>query len=104
MKEIIILSTADSLQLAKQIASALVEERHAACVNIVPGILSIYRWEGKINEDPEFLLVIKSAEEKFEAVRTRILQIHTYETPEVIAIPIAAGDAKYLDWLHGAIE
>jgi periplasmic divalent cation tolerance protein len=103
MKEIIVLSTADTLELAKKIASTLVEEGEAACVNIIPGVLSIYRWEGKINEDQEFLLVIKSAEEKFEAIRTKIRQLHTYQTPEVIEIPIADGDAVYIDWLRASL-
>jgi periplasmic divalent cation tolerance protein len=100
MSEIIVLSTADTLELAKKIASALVEDHEAACVNIVPGIHSIYRWEGKINEGAEFLLLIKSKAEKFEAIRSTICRIHTYQTPEVIALSIAAGDANYLDWLR----
>jgi periplasmic divalent cation tolerance protein len=103
MNEIIVYSTAGSLELARQISTALVEEREAACVNIVPGVTSIYRWEGKICEDGEFLLVIKTTVERFEAVRARILQLHTYQVPEVIATPIAAGDPRYLDWLRGSV-
>jgi periplasmic divalent cation tolerance protein len=104
MNEIVILSTTDTLDLAKKIASALVEARDAACVNIVSGIRSIYRWEGKINEDAEFLLLIKSTADKFESIRSAICRIHTYQTPEVIALPIAAGDAHYLDWLRESIR
>jgi periplasmic divalent cation tolerance protein len=100
MNEILVLCTADTMDLAKKIASALIEEREAARVNIVPGIYSIYRWEGRINEDAEFLLLIKSKAEKFEAIRSTICRIHTYQTPEVIALPITAGDANYLDWLR----
>jgi periplasmic divalent cation tolerance protein len=100
MSEIIILSTTDTMELAKKIASALVEEREAACVNIVPGMHSIYRWEGKLSEGAEFLLLIKSKAEKFEAIRSIICRIHTYQTPEVIALPITAGDSNYLDWLR----
>jgi periplasmic divalent cation tolerance protein len=104
MNEIIVLSTTDTLDLAKKIARALVEARDAACVNIVPGVCSIYRWEGKINEDAEFLLLIKSTADKFELIRSAICRIHTYQTPEVVALPIAAGDAHYLDWLRESIR
>jgi periplasmic divalent cation tolerance protein len=103
MNEILVLSTADSLELAKKIASALIVEREAACVNIIPGIRSIYRWEGKVNDDEEFLLLIKSTDDRFEAIRARICLLHTYKTPEVIAIPITAGDSNYLNWLHASI-
>jgi periplasmic divalent cation tolerance protein len=104
MNEILVLSTADSLELAKKIASALIGECEAACVNIIPGILSIYRWEGKVNDDEEFLLLIKSTDDRFEAIRARICLLHTYLTPEVIAIPITAGDSNYLNWLHASIS
>lgn len=100
MNSILIVSTADTLKLAEEIASALVENHEAACVNIVPGIRSVYRWEGKMTEDEEVLLLIKSVQEKFEAIRSRIRNIHTYQTPEVIALPITDGDANYLNWLR----
>jgi len=99
MKEIIVLSTADSMETASRIARALVEEGAAACVNIVPGIRSIYRWQGKLCDDGELLLVIKTTEARFEEVRLQIRALHTYELPEVIAVPITAGDAQYLGWL-----
>ena len=101
--EIIIFCTVDSDELCEQIAAALVEAREAACVNIIPGIRSIYRWEGELCRDAEFLLVIKSVAEKFEAVRERIRRMHTYQVPEVIAVPITTGDADYLKWLRGSI-
>jgi periplasmic divalent cation tolerance protein len=100
MNDILVVSTANTLELAEKIAFALVENQEAACVNIVPGIRSIYRWEGKVTEDGELLLLIKSAEEKFEAIRSRIRSIHTYQIPEIIALPITAGDGNYLDWLR----
>jgi periplasmic divalent cation tolerance protein len=103
MGEMVILSTTDTAELARQIAVALVEAGEAACVNIVPAIRSIYRWEGKVQDEGECLLLIKSASEKCEAVRSRIRQMHTYQTPEVIAIPITAGDPDYLAWLRSAI-
>jgi periplasmic divalent cation tolerance protein len=103
MSEIIILSTTDTPELAGQMAAALVEAGEAACVNIVPSIRSIYRWEGKVQDEGECLLLIKSTSEKFESVRLRIRRLHTYQIPEVIAIPITAGDSDYLAWLHAAI-
>ena len=102
--EIIILCTVDSSELGEQIAAALVESREAACVNIISGIRSIYRWEGKLCRDAELLLVIKSVTEKFEAVREKIRRMHTYQVPEVIAVPISAGDADYLKWLNESVN
>ena len=104
MSEILVLTTADSLDLALRIASALVEQKEAACVNIVPGIRSIYRWQGKLCDDAELLLLIKSSSDRFEAVRSRIRQLHTYEVPEVISLPVVAGDQSYLRWLNEQIK
>ncbi len=103
MNEILVVSTTDTLELARQIARALVEAREAACVNIVPGIRSIYRWEGKLCDDGEFLLLIKSSAERFEAIRDRIQQMHSYKVPEIIALPLADGDPAYLAWLRSSI-
>jgi periplasmic divalent cation tolerance protein len=100
MSELVILSTADSEELARRIASALVEAREAACVNILPGVSSMYRWEGKTCESREWLLLIKAPARRFEAVRARIRAMHSYQLPEVIALPIAAGDPEYLAWIH----
>jgi periplasmic divalent cation tolerance protein len=104
MNEILIVSTTDTLELAEKIASGLVREREAACVNIVPGIKSIYYWEGKECNDDEFLLLIKSSMEKFDLVRTRIRQLHSYKVPEIIALPISAGDPSYLAWLGESLR
>ena len=104
MKEIMIISTADTMDLAEKIASTIVKERLVACVNIVPGIRSIYRWEGKVCDEPELLLLIKSSEDNFESVRSRIRQLHSYDTPEVIAVPVSAGDPDYLNWLFAQLE
>jgi periplasmic divalent cation tolerance protein len=104
MSEILVLTTADSLELALKIASALVEQKEAACVNIVPGIRSIYRWEGKVCDDAELLVLIKSSADRFEAIRSRIRQLHTYEVPEVISLPIVAGDQSYLRWLNEQLK
>lgn len=92
------------MDLAEKIAHAIVREGEAACVNIVPGIRSIYRWEQKVCDEPELLLLIKSSDENFESVRNRIRQLHTYDTPEVIAVPIQEGDPDYLNWLRAQLK
>lgn len=104
MSEILILSTTDSPELAQNIASALVQAGEAACVNIVPGVRSIYIWEGKECDEQEYLLLVKSVSEKFEAVRSRIRQMHSYQVPEIIAVPVAAGDSAYLAWLRSSLK
>lgn len=104
MNEILVLSTTDTSELAQRIASALVREREAACVNIVPGIRSVYRWEGTECNDEEFLLLIKTSMEKFDSVKARIRQLHSYQVPEIIALSITAGDSVYLGWLAGALK
>lgn len=83
----------------EQIARALVEERLAACVNLVPGVVSTFRWEGQVRQDDECLLIIKTGAGRFEAVRAAITMAHPYDTPEIIALPIIEGDARYLAWL-----
>jgi periplasmic divalent cation tolerance protein len=100
MSELVIFSTTDSEELARNIAAALVDNHEAACVNILPGATSIYRWEEKICDSREWLLLIKAPSERFEAVRNRIRAMHSYQLPEVIAIPVTAGDPEYLRWIH----
>jgi periplasmic divalent cation tolerance protein len=99
MDAILILTTADHPDLAQRIASALVENGEAACVNILPAVRSIYRWQGKLCDEGEQLLLIKSVAGRFEAVRSRIRRLHTYEVPEVIAVPITAVDADFGRWM-----
>lgn len=93
------LSTCPDAETAKKIAGALVEERLAACVNRLPGLQSTYRWQGKIHEDLEVLLLIKTTRERFEALRARLIELHPYEMPELVAFEIADGLPAYLDWL-----
>ncbi len=99
MNPILILSTVDSAELGHKVANGLVEAGLAACVNIVANVRSVYRWEGRICDERELLLVIKTRSELFEAVRALIRQLHTYEVPEIIAVPICRGDSDYLSWL-----
>ena len=86
---------------AAEISRQLVQERLAACVNIVPGLRSIYQWQGEICDDEEALLVIKTRAALFPALKDRVLALHPYEVPEVIALPIIEGHAPYLQWIEG---
>jgi uncharacterized protein involved in tolerance to divalent cations len=104
MEAILILTTADHPELAHRIAAALVENGEAACVNILPAMRSIYRWQGKLCDEGEHLLLIKSIAGRFEAVRSRIRQMHTYEVPEVIAVPITAVDVEYGKWMDEQVR
>ncbi|MBI5479198.1 MAG: divalent-cation tolerance protein CutA [Deltaproteobacteria bacterium] len=94
-----VLMTAPSAEVAADIARALVGEGLAACVNIVPGVRSIYRWKGEVCDDAEVLCVIKTRAERFEEVRARVVALHPYEVPEVVAVPLVAGNAAYLAWV-----
>jgi periplasmic divalent cation tolerance protein len=98
---IVILITAPSLEVGKQIARRLIEQNLAACVNIISPALSIYRWEGQIQEDEETLLIVKSRAELFiDHVIPTVKAIHPYQVPEIIALPIQAGLDAYLEWLQ----
>jgi periplasmic divalent cation tolerance protein len=103
MDHCVVLVTASSETEAKTIARTLVEERLAACVNIIPGLTSIYHWEGNICEDRELLLVIKTQAQKVAVLHERIVPLHSYAVPEVIALPIADGSPRYLEWLDSCL-
>lgn len=96
---LLVLVTAPTAEKAAELARALVDERLAACGNVVPGLRSIYRWEGKVQEDAEALLLLKTTRARFEALRDRVLALHPYQVPEVIAVPVEAGSAAYLGWI-----
>jgi periplasmic divalent cation tolerance protein len=95
----IVLTTAGSEEEARKIARHLVEGRLAACVNIVPQITSVYRWENKVEEAGEWLLIIKTTADAFERVREAILQLHSYGLPECICLTIDDGSPDYLSWI-----
>jgi periplasmic divalent cation tolerance protein len=98
--KIIVLSTCSSAEEADGIARQLLEKRLAACVNIVAGARSIYRWQGAIDEAAEWLLIIKSSQGLWEELRAEIQRLHSYEVPEVLMLAIEDGSPKYLDWLN----
>jgi periplasmic divalent cation tolerance protein len=88
---------------AQRIADALVQERLAACVNHVPGINSTYRWDGAVTTDSEALLLIKTTAARFEALTARLLELHPYDLPELIAVPVERGHAAYLEWVRANV-
>ena len=98
---VVVLSTAGSQEEAERIATALVDERLAACVNLVAPITSIYRWQGTVERASEVLLVIKTRHTSARRLIARLAALHSYEVPEAIVLPIAAGSRPYLQWLLG---
>ena len=95
----LVLSTCPDRETAERIAAILVEQRLAACVNIVPGLTSVYRWQGRIEKDPELLLLIKTEADRFEALARTLRDHHPYELPEVVAVTLSNGSADYLNWI-----
>ena len=100
----LVLTTTGTGEEALSIARALVDEGLAACVNVVPGVTSVYRWKGAVDRASEVLLLIKTRSERFEAVRQALVALHPYELPEIIALPIEAGHAPYLAWLDDGVR
>jgi periplasmic divalent cation tolerance protein len=101
--EIVMLVTCGSLREARRIARSLVAGRLAACVNVAGApVESIYRWKGKVERASERLLIIKTTNSRFRKVRDAVLKLHSYDVPEIIALPIVAGDANYLRWLRSS--
>jgi len=96
---IVIFVTCASEKEGEKIGHALLEEKLAACVNIVPGLKSLFRWKGKISTEQEVLLIIKTKDTLFEKLKKRVIELHSYEVPEIIALGVLAGYEKYLDWL-----
>jgi periplasmic divalent cation tolerance protein len=96
---VLILCSCGDPDAARRLANALVEQRLAACVSILPAIESVYHWREKIESANEALLIIKTTSARFPALREKILELHSYDTPEIIALPIVAGLEKYLRWL-----
>jgi len=97
---VVVLTTCASEEEALQIANLLVEGHLAACVNILSPVRSIYRWEGKIWNEKEWLLLIKTVRDRFEELKVKIKSLHSYALPEMICLPIIAGSIPYLEWLE----
>jgi periplasmic divalent cation tolerance protein len=102
--KILVLTTASSRDEARKLGRALVERLLAACVNIVPQVGSIYRWEGEVEEAEEWLLIIKTTRTAFERVRDAIKELHSYDVPECICLSIEEGSVEYLSWIGQSVK
>ena len=101
---VVVLLTAANGEEAVRLADMLIGAHLAACVQILPEMESVYRWQGKIERQPEVLLLAKTVRSKFEELEKQVRALHSYETPEIIAIPIVAGSTPYLEWLRASVE
>ena len=101
---VVALCAAGSAPDAERIARALVERRLAACVNVVPGVTSFYRWKGEVTQDSEWLLVMKTTAARFEALREALVEMHPYDVPEIVELPIERGHGPYLDWIDASVS
>jgi periplasmic divalent cation tolerance protein len=99
-----VVTTVGTEEQANLIARELVARRQAACVNILAGVRSIYRWQGKICKDAEFILLIKTRDEEFEGVAATIHELHSYELPEILAFDVSKGDADFLAWIAASLD
>lgn len=99
---VLVMTPADETPVT--LARTLVEERLAACVNIVPQVRSIYRWQGTIEDEPELLCLIKTTPARFADVERRVTELHPYEVPEIIALPVIAGNDPYLRWVGEQVQ
>ena len=98
---LVVYCTCPDRVVAERIAEAVVNERLGACVNLVPEVTSIYRWQGEIQRDAELLLIIKTRSAVYPQLEARLRELHPYQVPEIIALPIQAGSAAYLNWMAG---
>ena len=103
-ESLVVLCTCPDEGTGQHVARSLVEEGLAACVNAIPNIGSTYRWEGRVQEDREVLLLIKSSSSVYGRLEARIRELHPYELPEVVAVPIVRGSEAYLSWLHAELN
>lgn len=101
---LLVLTTAETLADGERLAHLLVEAELAACVQILPQITSVYRWQGKVEQAGETLLLIKTTRAVYPELETAIKQNHSYQTPEIIALPVEAGSAEYLNWLKMSVK
>lgn len=104
MRATAVVTTVGTEEQANLIARELIARRQAACVNIVSGVRSIYRWQGKIANDTEYLLIAKTRESEFEAVAATIRELHSYEVPEILSWNVARGDPDFLAWILASTD
>lgn len=102
-KILVVLCTLPDQETAARLAGALVEEQLAACINIIPGLTSVYRWKGEVQKDSEVLLLIKTNSTVYARLEQRIRALHPYELPEIIAVPLQTGQADYIQWINNSL-
>lgn len=100
----IVLTTAASAEEARQLGNALVEQRLAACATLFPSVRSIYRWNGKIESSDETMLLIKTTLDQLSLLEVRLSELHSYETPEILVLPVESSGRAYLDWLQASVQ
>lgn len=100
----VVLTTVGTEEEATQIGYELVSRRHAACVNVMPIVQSVYRWQGKLCRDSEYLLVIKTLDSELPAVEETVRELHSYELPEIIALPVEHADEAFLKWVNASLD
>ncbi len=104
MRAIVVLTTVGTEEQAYLIAREIVARRQAACVNVVPGIRSIYRWKGKICKDGELMLIVKTLESELAGVQDTIRELHSYELPEILSFNVSYGEPRFLEWIAGSVD
>ncbi len=104
MAAVVVFSTFPGPDQAAEVARALVSEQLAACVNLVPAVRSIYRWQGELQDEAETLAIVKTTAERLDALTARLIALHPYEVPEVVALPVTGGSAPYLAWVAGEVR
>ena len=104
MGAIVVVTTVGTEEQAYLIAREIVARRQAACVNILPGVRSIYRWKGKICKDGELLLIVKTMEGEFAGVAATIRELHSYELPEILSFTVTRGEKSFLDWIESSVD
>ena len=104
MRAIVVVTTVGTEEQANLIAREIVARRQAACVNILPGVRSMYRWKGKICKDGELLLVVKTLEREFEGVAATIRELHYYELPEILSFSVSRAEPQFLQWIADSVD
>ena len=104
MEYVLVISTINNLEVAKEIAKILIEKKLAACVNIVPQVTSIYKWKNDICEDKEYLMLLKTTKDFSENLKAELINLHPYDVPEVICMDISEGSKEYLEWIKHSIQ
>lgn len=104
MSAIVVVTTVGDEEQGNELARELVARRHAACVNMISGVRSFYRWQGKLCRDSEYMLVVKTMESEYEKVAETIKELHSYELPEILAFKVSLADETFLSWIMGSLD